>query len=400
MRQGTGIIFILITVGLDAMGIGLIMPVLPALLRALVHSDQIAGHYGLLLTLYALMQFFFAPILGGLSDRFGRKPVLLVALAGAALDYTIMSLAPVLWILYIGRLIAGISSATQSIAAAYIADLSSSNERAKFFGYLSACTGLGFIAGPVIGGLMGHISPQAPFMVAAVLNGLNFLCVYLFLPESHREVLQSSMTSSGLNLLSTLQGFLRTKAFRIPLFIFFTIQLIGQIPTVLWVIFCEERFHWHTATIGLSLAWYGVLHALVQAFLTGRMTAYMGEKRAVFFAMISDCLGYTLFAFATQGWMVIPIMLFFGLGSIGTPSLQAWLSNQVKEEIQGELQGSLTSLMSLFDHHWSTGLHDTLYGLSGNLDRACLDCRHSPWTCLSPYPPSNATPSRASMTRP
>lgn len=347
MRHNKGIVVIFMTVALDAMGLGLIIPVLPALLRSLVHADQVAKHYGIILTLYALMQFFFAPILGSLSDRFGRKPVLLAALIGTVIDYTIMALTPVLWILYVGRILTGIGSATNSIAAAYIADLSTSSDRAKFFGYLSACIGVGVIAGPGIGGAVGQFSPQAPFMVAAILNVLNLLCVYSFLPESHKESSKLSISDSGLKLLKTLQAFIRTKSFRIPLFVYFIIQFMGQIPAVLWVIFCEERFHWQTSTIGLSLAWYGILHALIQAFLTGRITTYIGEKRAVFFSITADCLGYTLFAFATQGWIVIPIMPLFGLGSIGTPALQAWLSNQVEEEIQGELQGSLTSLMSL-----------------------------------------------------
>lgn len=175
VKPNRPLIVILSTVALDAVGIGLIMPVLPGLLRDLVHSNDVTAHYGILLALYALMQFACAPVLGALSDRFGRRPVLLVSLAGAAVDYAIMATAPFLWVLYIGRIVAGITGATGAVAGAYIADITDGDERARHFGFMSACFGFGMVAGPVLGGLMGGFSPHAPFFAAAALNGLNFL---------------------------------------------------------------------------------------------------------------------------------------------------------------------------------------------------------------------------------
>ncbi len=186
VKPNRPLIVILSTVALDAVGIGLIMPVLPGLLRDLVHSNDVTAHYGILLALYALMQFACAPVLGALSDRFGRRPVLLVSLAGAAVDYAIMATAPFLWVLYIGRIVAGITGATGAVAGAYIADITDGDERARHFGFMSACFGFGMVAGPVLGGLMGGFSPHAPFFAAAALNGLNFLTGCFLLPESHK----------------------------------------------------------------------------------------------------------------------------------------------------------------------------------------------------------------------
>lgn len=184
MKSDKALFVILTTVALDAAGIGLIMPVLPGLLRTLAGADQVASHYGVLLALYALMQFLCAPLLGALSDRHGRRPVLLASLAGAAVDYAVMAVAPALWVLYLGRAVAGLTGATGAVASSCIADLSRGEDRARRYGYLSACMGLGLIAGPVIGGLAGQWSPHAPFAVAAALNALNCLMAWRFLPES------------------------------------------------------------------------------------------------------------------------------------------------------------------------------------------------------------------------
>ena len=186
MKSNNALIVILGTVTLDAVGIGLVMPVLPGLLRDIVHSDSIASHYGVLLALYALMQFLCAPVLGALSDRFGRRPVLLASLLGATIDYAIMATTPVLWILYAGRIVAGITGATGAVAGAYIADITDGEDRARHFGLMSACFGVGMVAGPVAGGLLGAISLHAPFLAAAVLNGLNLLLGCFLMQESHK----------------------------------------------------------------------------------------------------------------------------------------------------------------------------------------------------------------------
>jgi len=346
MQNRRPLFIILGTVSLDAMGIGLIAPVLPELLRDLTESQDIAGHYGALLALYALMQFICAPLLGALSDRFGRRPVLLASLAGAALDYSIMAIAPALWVLYVGRLIAGVTGATSTVAGAYIADVTDGESRARHFGYLSACFGIGMIAGPAIGGLVGNLSPHAPFFAAAALNGLNFLMGYWVLPESHRGRRQPLSMAACNPLASFRWAHGQPQTVRLML-TFFTLQLVGQVPAALWVLFGEDRFHWNAAMVGLSLTAFGTLHALSQALVTGSATERLGERRTLILGILADGGGYVLLAFATQGWMAFPIMVLLASGSIGTPALQAMLSRSVGEQRQGQLQGSLASLTSL-----------------------------------------------------
>ena len=324
MKPNRPLIVILSTVALDAVGIGLIMPVLPGLLRDLVHSNDVTAHYGILLALYALMQFACAPVLGALSDRFGRRPVLLVSLAGAAVDYAIMATAPFLWVLYIGRIVAGITGATGAVAGAYIADITDGDERARHFGFMSACFGFGMVAGPVLGGLMGGFSPHAPFFAAAALNGLNFLTGCFLLPESHKGE-RRPLRREALNPLASFRWARGMTVVAALMAVFFIMQLVGQVPAALWVIFGEDRFHWDATTIGISLAAFGILHSLAQAMITG----------------------YILLAFATRGWMAFPIMVLLASGGIGMPALQAMLSRQVDEERQGQLQGSLAALTSL-----------------------------------------------------
>lgn len=321
VKPNRPLIVILSTVALDAVGIGLIMPVLPGLLRDLVHSNDVTAHYGILLALYALMQFACAPVLGALSDRFGRRPVLLVSLAG-------------------------ITGATGAVAGAYIADITDGDERARHFGFMSACFGFGMVAGPVLGGLMGGFSPHAPFFAAAALNGLNFLTGCFLLPESHKGE-RRPLRREALNPLASFRWARGMTVVAALMAVFFIMQLVGQVPAALWVIFGEDRFHWDATTIGISLAAFGILHSLAQAMITGPVAARLGERRALMLGMIADGTGYILLAFATRGWMAFPIMVLLASGGIGMPALQAMLSRQVDEERQGQLQGSLAALTSL-----------------------------------------------------
>ncbi|OHV75623.1 Tet(A)/Tet(B)/Tet(C) family tetracycline efflux MFS transporter [Rhizobium sp. LCM 4573] len=336
----------LAVVTLDAMGLGIVMPVLPALLRELVPPHEVAGHYGILLSLYALMQVFFAPLLGRLSDRHGRRPVLLASLAGAAVDYAVMAAAPVLWVLYIGRIVAGITGATGAVAASTIADMTREGERARWFGFMGACFGGGVIAGPATGGLMGGISAHAPFMAAAFLNGVGFLLAFIFLTEP-RPSRSDAEGPASINPLAAfrLDGPLRGLAALIG--VFFTMQLIGQVPAALWVIYGEDRFHWETATVGLSLAAFGAVHALFQAFVTGPLSARLGERRTLLLGMMADGAGFLALAFATQGWMVLPILFLLAAGGVGMPALQAMLSRAAGDDAQGRLQGMLAGLTNL-----------------------------------------------------
>ncbi|WP_407245995.1 Tet(A)/Tet(B)/Tet(C) family tetracycline efflux MFS transporter [Klebsiella pneumoniae] len=345
MKPNRPLIVILSTVALDAVGIGLIMPVLPGLLRDLVHSNDVTAHYGILLALYALMQFACAPVLGALSDRFGRRPVLLVSLAGAAVDYAIMATAPFLWVLYIGRIVAGITGATGAVAGAYIADITDGDERAALRLHerlFRVRDGRGTCARWAD----GRFLPHAPFFAAAALNGLNFLTGCFLLPESHKGE-RRPLRREALNPLASFRWARGMTVVAALMAVFFIMQLVGQVPAALWVIFGEDRFHWDATTIGISLAAFGILHSLARAMITGPVAARLGERRALMLGMIADGTGYILLAFATRGWMAFPIMVLLASGGIGMPALQAMLSEQVDEERQGQLQGSLAALTSL-----------------------------------------------------
>ncbi|UGX85089.1 Tet(A)/Tet(B)/Tet(C) family tetracycline efflux MFS transporter [Phyllobacterium meliloti] len=337
---------ILTTVTLDAIGIGMIMPVLPRLLTTLAHSDNVARHYGVLLALYALMQFVFAPLLGALSDRFGRRPVILGSLAGAALDYLVMAFATVLPLLYIGRIISGVTGATMSVASATIADITPEQNRAKRFGMIGACFGLGFIAGPLLGGIAGGFGVHYPFLLAMALNGLNFLFALFFLPETSKGE-KTPFSLRSLNPIGSFQWITSIKTLT-PLVAMFTLlQLVGQLPGALWIIYTQDQFLWSVSTVGISLAAFGLLHALVQGMLTGPVTGKIGEKRTLVLGMATDCIGYLLMAFATQSWMVAPILFFLSMGGIATPALQSIITRQVDASKVGEVQGVLASATSL-----------------------------------------------------
>lgn len=345
MKPNRPLIVILSTVALDAVGIGLIMPVLPGLLRDLVHSNDVTAHYGILLALYALMQFACAPVLGALSDRFGRRPVLLVSLAGAAVDYAIMATAPFLWVLYIGRIVAGITGATGAVAGAYIADITDGDERARHFGFMSACFGFGMVAGPVLGGLMGGFSPRSVLRRGSLERPQFPDGLFPFAGVAQRRT--PAVTPGGsqpARFVPVGPGHDRRRRPDGGLLHHATCRTgagraLGH--------FGEDRFHWDATTIGISLAAFGILHSLAQAMITGPVAARLGERRALMLGMIADGTGYILLAFATRGWMAFPIMVLLASGGIGMPALQAMLSVQVDEERQGQLQGSLAALTSL-----------------------------------------------------
>ncbi len=294
---------ILSTLALDAMGVGLIMPILPSLLRELDHSGDIAFEFGLLIAAYAPMQFLFAPILGALADRFGRRPVLLMSLAGAAIDYLVMALSPHAWVLYLGRVVAGITGANYAVGTAYIADITAPADRARRYGLMNACFGLGFIAGPALGGLLGDWWLRAPFLLAAVLNGVNFLIACVALPESRRTE-RAPFAWRTLLPVQSLRRMARVPTLLPFLIVLAIIEIVGQIPQTLWVIHGEARFGWDTRAAGMSLAAYGLMHALSQAFLTGPIARAVGERRAVVLSVMMDMAGFAAMAWISAGWMV------------------------------------------------------------------------------------------------
>ncbi|EOE5322041.1 Tet(A)/Tet(B)/Tet(C) family tetracycline efflux MFS transporter [Providencia rettgeri] len=324
---------------LDAMGIGLIMPVLPALLREYVTLENLANHYGILLALYSIMQVFFAPILGRWSDKFGRKPILLISLAGAVLDYSLLALSRSLWMLYLGRLISGITGATGAVAASIIADNTTPQERTKWFGRLGAAFGVGLIAGPAIGGFAGQFSPHLPFVIAAILNACSFVVIWLiFINKNAIQNDQNETVELSVPFIQLIKPVI------LLLFVFFMAQLIGQIPATTWVLFTENRFQWNSAQVGLSLAGLGVMHALFQAFIAGAIAKKFNEKVTIIVGFVADGSALIILSLLTEGWMIYPTLILLAGGSIALPALQGLMSAQVNQANQGKLQGILVSL--------------------------------------------------------
>jgi DHA1 family tetracycline resistance protein-like MFS transporter len=340
-------IVILITVFLDAVGIGLIMPILPGLLHNLNGSDaDVSRNYGALLAVYALMQFLFAPVLGALSDRFGRRPVLLASLAGAAADYLLMAAAPNLSWLYVGRVLAGITGANMAVATAYLTDVTPETERAARFGQMGAALGVGFVAGPLIGGLLGAWHLRAPFLAAAAMNGLNLLLACYVLPES-RPAQREPSPRASMNAFAALHR-LSGMPDLLPLVgVYAVIMLASQAPAALWIIYGEDRFGWPTMIAGVSLAAFGACHALSQAFAIGPLVTRLGERSALLVGLAADSIGFALMAVATRGWMPFAILPLFAVGGIALPALQAMTARRVDDSRQGELQGTLASITSL-----------------------------------------------------
>lgn len=341
------LVVILAAVTLDAVGIGLIFPILPALLRDVGHISEVATLLGVMLALYSACQFLFSPILGVLSDRFGRRPVLLISLAGAAIDYLIMALAPELWMLVLGRAVSGATSANMAVATAYITDISSEGERAKRFGLFHAMFGIGFIIGPVLGGLLGDYWVRAPFVAAALLNGLNFALALFVLPESRPGQPGARFDLDTLNPFKPLRWAFSFAAL-IPLMAIFVIMnFVGTMYGTMWALFSEDSFQWNGLTIGLSLGAFGVFHAGAQAFLTGPAVARLGERWALIIGMGCELTALIVLGFATQGWILFALAPLFALGGIGMPALQSLVTTQVGPDKQGQLQGVLASLVSL-----------------------------------------------------
>lgn len=337
---------IYVTIALDAIGIGLIFPILPRLLEDVTHARNIAPYIGIMIALYAGMQFVFAPMLGALSDRLGRRPVLLISLTGAAINYVVMAFAPQLWMLLLGRAIAGLTSANVSVAMAYITDISPEDTRARRFGVFNAMFGIGFIIGPVLGGLLGDYWVRLPFIAAGVLNACNFLLALFILPESQMPT-QETIDLAALNPLRPLGWVFSLKRALPIVFVFFIFSGAGEAYGTCWALWGFDTFHWNGLWIGLSLGTFGVCQTLVQILLPGPATRLLGERWAVLVGVACSSVALVVLAFATKGWIVFAIMPIFALTGIGTPALQALSTRQVDPDQQGQFQGVLASAVSL-----------------------------------------------------
>ncbi|MBY6265434.1 MFS transporter [Azospirillum sp. 412522] len=340
------LIVIFAAVVLDAVGIGLVFPILPSLLQDVTHAENVAPYIGILTALYAAMQFIFSPVLGSLSDRIGRRPVLLVSLAGAAVNYLFLAFAGNLWMLLLGRAIAGLTSANVSVATAYITDISPENKRARLFGLFNAMFGIGFIIGPVLGGTLGDHWLRLPFITAAALNACNLLLALLILPES-RPPSRERIDLAALNPLKPLRWAFSVRSLLPIILVFFLFSATGEAYGTSWALWGSDSFQWNGFWIGLSLGAFGVCQTLAQAFLPGPAVRLLGERAAILLGVASSCIALVVMAFNTRGWMVFAIMPVFALGGIGVPALQSLATRQVDESRQGQFQGVLASALSL-----------------------------------------------------
>ncbi len=348
-NRTAAISFIFITLLIDVTGIGLIIPVVPGLIEQLIHgSVSDASRYsGWLTFAYATMQFIFAPLLGNLSDRYGRRPVLLLSLFGLGIDYIFLALAPSIGWLFLGRIIAGLGGASFTTATAYIADISTPQNRAQNFGMVGAAFGVGFILGPVIGGLLVEFGLRVPFMVAAILSLLNCAYGYFVLPESLSLENRRAFDWKRANPLSSIKQLKQYPAVSGLVVSYFLIYLATNSVQSTWSFFTIQQFSWNAKMIGLSLGLVGLLVGIVQGGLIRFINPLLGNKRSVYIGMALYTIGLVLFSFASQSWMMFVFLVPYCLGGICGPAIQSIISGQVPPNQQGELQGGLTSIMSL-----------------------------------------------------
>ena len=341
--------FIFITVMLAVIGFGLLIPVLPKLVVQLQGGDIATGSYayGWIISIYALMQFVGSPILGSLSDRFGRRPIILIATAGSAADYVIMALAPNLIWFFVARTIAGFTAGVLSTANAYIADVTAPEKRAQAFGVIGAAFGLGFAIGPVIGGLLGSIDLRLPFWVAAGCAALNWLWGFFVLPESLQPENRRNFSWKRANPIGALQALKRFPAVLGLAECYFLLMLAQAMLYSTWALYTDHRYHWGPKGVGLSLAFVGIASGLVQAVLIKRIVPKLGETRAVLIGFSLSVLAQVGYGLATEGWMIYAIICAGACAGISGPALQSYITKHVPANEQGGVQGVFIGLQSL-----------------------------------------------------
>jgi len=343
------IIFIFITVVIDVVGLGIIIPVLPALISELTGQgvQQAAQYGGYLMFAYASTQFLFASVLGNLSDCYGRRPVLLLALLGFCINYVLMGFASSLSWLFLGRFIAGITGASITVATAYIADISSPEKKAQNFGLIGAAFGLGFIIGPTLGGLLGHYGPRIPFYAAGILSFLNFAYGYFVIPESLKKENRRPFQWKRANPVGAFRHLQKYPQIGVLALSIFFINLAAHAIQSTWSYYSIARYGWSERMIGLSLGIIGVCITIVQAGLIRIALPRLGLKSCIILGLALYCLAYPIIGLAATPFILFAGMAPYVLGGIAQPALQSVISNQIPADQQGQIQGAITSVISL-----------------------------------------------------
>ncbi len=341
--------FILITLTLDAMGIGLILPVMPDLIRE-VEGGTIGGAAvwgGILATTFAVMQFVFGPILGSLSDRYGRRPVLLVSLLVMTIDYLVMAVAGSIWLLFITRVVGGITAATMSTANAFIADISEPHEKSANFGLVGAAFGFGFVLGPVVGGLLGELGTRAPFYAAAALGALNLAFGYFVLPETVTDRIRRPFSMRRANPFGAFKALGQLDGVRRLIFLVFLYEFAFIVYPATWAYFTKEAFGWSSGMIGVSLALFGIGIAIVQGALIRPALKRFGERGTIIYGIVFNFSAFVVLTLITTGWIALAFIPLTALGAVVTPALQGLMSQRAGDDQQGELQGVISSAKSV-----------------------------------------------------
>ena len=345
----SALIFILVTICLDSIGLGIIIPSFPTLISetAAVPISQASQYFGWVMGAYAFMQFIFSPLIGNLSDRFGRRPILLISVLGMSLDYLVMYFAPDLWWLVIGRAVSGIFGASFTSATAYIADISTPDKRAQNFGMIGAAFGIGFVIGPAIGGLLSDFGARTPFLVAAFFSMANFIYGFIVLKESLPLENRRAFEWKRSNPFGALQQMKRFKKLKYLFLVSFLTILTTMCVHSTWNFYSMEKFGWTTKEVGISLAVVGVCFGVVQGALTGKIVAKFGQKNAAKLGLFLSIFVLMGMGLIYHGWMMYAIILPYAFTGIVDPAIRSIISGQVQSNEQGELQGIFTSLMSL-----------------------------------------------------
>lgn len=343
------LIFVIATTVIDSMGIGLILPVLPSLLREVadIPLADAALYGGVLVTAFAFMQFIFGPIIGALSDRYGRRPIMLISLLVMALDYIVMALAGAFWILLVGRMIGGVAAATQSTAYAFMADISKPEEKAARFGIIGAAFGMGFVFGPLLGGLLAEFGTRAPFYAAAALAALNLVFGYFVMPETLKDENRRPLSLARANPFGAFKNVSTSPLLRRLLVLFFLYQVAFMVYPSIWAYYTEARFGWEPRMIGLSLAAFGIAMAIVQGGLIRYILRWLGDRGTILYGLAFNFFAFIILAFVESGFLAIIFIPLTALGAVVTPAVQGMMSRATSDNSQGELQGVLSSTSAL-----------------------------------------------------